>query len=224
MNFKTGRSAFVVHTLLHETDLNEAREQNQKLAVNGREARKKLDGAKRLTAMLNFRNIGCKIGEDTLNVRLKMLKNKKDNEDKVKQKKDNALLERKRKYHKIQSEIKEKNIPLHSLSISQLKILCTYKKKPEDKVSISKMKRNELLSLWTQWMHRNDDGIESSITINHIAKKQRNDEVLDCMEPVVPVPVPVQQNLDDGICEASPISEHKADDDENNDFSNVVLI
>ncbi len=134
--------------------------------------------------MLNFRNIGCKIGEDTLNVRLRMLKNKKDNEDKVKQKKDNVLLEQKQKYNKIQSEIKEKNIPIGSLSISQLKILCTYKKKPDDKVSISKMKRNELLSLWTQWMHRNDVGIRSSITINHIAKKQRNDEVLDCMEPV----------------------------------------
>ena len=67
--------------------------------------------------MLNFRNIGCKIGEDTLNVRLRMLKNKKDNEDKVKQKKDNVLLEQKQKYNKIQSEIKEKNIPIGSLSI-----------------------------------------------------------------------------------------------------------
>ena len=64
MNFKTGRSAFVVRTLLHKTDLNEAREENQKLALNGREAKKKLDAAKKLTAMLNFRNIGCKIGQD----------------------------------------------------------------------------------------------------------------------------------------------------------------
>ena len=78
MNFKTGRSAFVVRTLLHETDLNEAREENQKLALNGREDKKKLDAAKKLTAMLNFRNICCKIGEDTLNIRLRMLKNKKD--------------------------------------------------------------------------------------------------------------------------------------------------
>ena len=54
MNFKTGRSAFVVRTLLHETDLNEAREENQKLALNGREMKKKLDGFKKLTAMLNF--------------------------------------------------------------------------------------------------------------------------------------------------------------------------
>ena len=102
-----------------------------------------------------------------------------------------------------------------------MKILCTYKKKPEDKVSISKMKRNELLSLWTQWMHRNDDGIESSITINHIAKKQRNDKVLDCIEPA-PVPV-LEQNLNDGICETSPINEHDDDDNENDDFSTVVI-
>ena len=32
MNFKTGRSTVVVRTLLHETDLDEAREANQNLA------------------------------------------------------------------------------------------------------------------------------------------------------------------------------------------------
>ena len=74
MNFKTERSVFVVWTLLHETDLNDTREENQKLALNGRETKNKLDGFKKLTATLNFRNIGCKIGEDTLNVRLEMLK------------------------------------------------------------------------------------------------------------------------------------------------------
>ena len=77
MNFTTGRSAFVVRILLHETDLNEDREENQKHALNGREVETKLDGFKKLTAMLNFQNIVCKIREEPLNVRLKMSKNKK---------------------------------------------------------------------------------------------------------------------------------------------------
>ena len=42
MTFKTRRSVFVVWALLHETDLNEARQSNQKLALNGGEARKNL--------------------------------------------------------------------------------------------------------------------------------------------------------------------------------------
>ena len=178
MNFKTGRSAFVVRTLLHETALNEAREENQKLVLNGKETRKMLDGFKKLTAMLNFRNIGCKIGEDTLNVRLEMLKNKKDNENKVQQKKDNVLQERKRKYQQIISEIEEKNIPIDYLSTSQLNILCQYKKNPNDKVSISKLKRDELPLLWMQWMHQNEISSNNS-DHQHIifTKKQRSEEL-----------------------------------------------
>ena len=77
MNFMTRRSAFVVRILLHETDLNETREENKKHALNVREAKTKLDGFKILAAMLNFQNIVCKIREEPLNVRLKMSKNKK---------------------------------------------------------------------------------------------------------------------------------------------------
>ncbi len=156
MNFKTGRSVFIVCTLLHETDLNEAREANQKMAQNGRETRKKLDSAKKLTAMLNFNNIGCQIGEDTLNVRLKMLQKKRDNESKMQQKKDDLYIEQKQKYAKIQTTINEKNIPVDSLTISQLKTLCAFKKRPKDKCSIYKLKRDELLSLSKQWMFRID--------------------------------------------------------------------
>ena len=111
MNFKTGRSAFVVRTLLHETDLNEARETNQKLAQTGRDTRKKFDSAKKFTAMLNFNNIGCQIGQDTLDVRLKLLRKKRENESKVRQKKDNMYVERKRKYDEIQMTINQNNIP-----------------------------------------------------------------------------------------------------------------
>ena len=69
MNFRTGRSAFVARTLLHEGDLNKARE-NRSLKLKGKEGTKKLEHAKKVTAMPNFRNIGFQIGEDTLQVRL----------------------------------------------------------------------------------------------------------------------------------------------------------
>ena len=116
--------------------------------------RKKLDSAKKLTAMLNFNNIGCQIGQDTLDVRLKLLRKKRENESKVQQKKDNLYVERKRKYDEIQTTINQKNMPVDFLSISQLKTLCAFKKRPEDKCSISKLKRDELLALWKQWMYR----------------------------------------------------------------------
>ena len=83
MNFKTGGSAFAVCTLLHETDLNETRETNQKLAQSGRDTRKKLDSVKKLTAMLNFNNFGCQIRQDTSDVRLRMPRKKHENELKV---------------------------------------------------------------------------------------------------------------------------------------------
>ena len=87
LTLRLGGWLLFVRVLLYKTDLNEAREENQELALNGREAKKKLDCYKKLTALLNFQNIGYKIGEDTLNVRLENLYNKKDNESKVKQKK-----------------------------------------------------------------------------------------------------------------------------------------
>ena len=80
MNVKIGRSAFVARTLLHEGDLNEAREINWTFALKGKEAMKKLEHEKKLTGMLNFRSIGCQIGEDRLNtwkLRLQMAQKKK---------------------------------------------------------------------------------------------------------------------------------------------------
>ncbi len=73
--------------------------------------RKKLDSAKKLTSMLNFNNIGCQIEQDTLDVRLKLLRMKRD-ESKVQQKKDNLYVERKHKYDEIQTTINQKNIPV----------------------------------------------------------------------------------------------------------------
>jgi len=79
LNFTTGRAAHVARTLLHESDILEARQKNKTNVEKGKEAKAKLHKAKKLTAMLNFKTFGCKIGEDSLKARLKMAekKNKK---------------------------------------------------------------------------------------------------------------------------------------------------
>jgi len=155
LNFTVGRSAEIARRLLHESDLCEAREANQKLAKQGKIARQKLETAKKLTAMLNFNNIGCKVGEDSLKIRLEMAKKKKDIDDAIQQKKDKMTNERKRKYDEVQNELRN-GLPLHQLSITQLKSLCLHKKNKDDKVSISKLKRDELVSLWLNWKTRAD--------------------------------------------------------------------
>ena len=81
--------------------------------------------------MLNFNTIGCKVGEDSLKIRLEMAKKKKQSEEKVQKKKDDIVNERKRKYHKIQDDIRAKNIPISQLTIAQLKQLCNYKKRKD---------------------------------------------------------------------------------------------
>ena len=40
--------------------------------------RQKLENAKKLTAMMNFNHIGCKVGEDFLKLRLEMATKKMD--------------------------------------------------------------------------------------------------------------------------------------------------
>jgi len=157
LNFSAGRAAEVARRLIHDHDIREAREANKKLAEKGKVAKKKLEEAKKLTAMLNFNTIGCKVGEDSLKIRMEMAKKKKESEDKVQLKKDKIVNERKRKYDEIQSEIRSKNLPLAQLSIVQLKQLCLHKKRKEDKVSISKLKRDELLQLWMLWKDRCDE-------------------------------------------------------------------
>ena len=166
LNFSTGRAADVARRLIHDHDIREAREANLKLASKGKEAKQKLENAKKLTAMLNFNSIGCKVGEDSLKIRLDMAKKKKECDEKVQQKKDKIVNERKRKYDKIQAEMRDKNIPLSQLTLSQLKQLCNYKKRKDDKVSISKLKRDELQQLWLVWKDRSDDSDLETI-LNH---------------------------------------------------------
>ena len=88
LNFSVGKSAEVTRRLLHGSDLSEAREANKNLAKQGKTAREKLENAKKLTAMLNFNYIGCKVGEDSLKLRLEMAKKKMDIDNAIQQKKD----------------------------------------------------------------------------------------------------------------------------------------
>ena len=85
---------------------------------------------------------------------MKIAENKRDEEKQVQQKKDEKNNERKRKFDELQNMIQKKYMPLEKLSLSQLKTLCSFKKRNTDKISISKLKRNELLPLWLSWKDR----------------------------------------------------------------------
>ena len=88
LNFKSGRAAHVARTLLHESDILEAREKNANNAKKGKEVKELLANHKKLTAMLNFRAFGCKIGEDSLKACLKMTEKKSQDEARIIQKKE----------------------------------------------------------------------------------------------------------------------------------------
>lgn len=101
-----------------------------------------------------------------MKVRMKIAQRKKDEEKQVQQNKDKKNNERKRKFDELRNQIDIKNIPLDKLSLSQLKTLCSYKKRKSDKVSISKLKRHELLPLWLSWKDRVVDEVENTILMN----------------------------------------------------------
>ena len=94
LNFTTGRAAHVARALLHGSDILEARE-NAKNANKGKEIKKKLEHAKKLVAMLNFRAFGCKIGEDSLKAQLQMAEKKTQEEQRISEKKNSKLMKRK---------------------------------------------------------------------------------------------------------------------------------
>ena len=127
LNFSTQRSAAVIESLLHDADLQKVREVNKTKAGKGK---------------------------DALKVWMKIAENKRDEEKQVQQKKDEKNNERKRKFDELQNMIQKKYMPLEKLSLSQLKTLCSFKKRNTDKISISKLKQNELLPLWLSWKDR----------------------------------------------------------------------
>ena len=164
LNYSSGRSAAVIETLLHDADLRKIREINKRKADEGKAAQEKLDAAKKLTAMLNFNTIGCRVGDDSLKVRMKIAQKKKDEENQLQQKKDMIMIQRKRKFDELQTQIETKNLPIEKLSMSQLKTLCSYKKRKGD-ISISKLKRDELLPLWLLWKDRPEAIEEAAVSV-----------------------------------------------------------
>ena len=109
LNFTTGRAAHVARTLLHESDILEARERNKTNAQKGKEIKNKLEKAKKLTAMLNFKSFGCKIGEDSLQARLKMAEKKSQDEARVLKKRNDIKMKQKLEFDKLQTKIKNEN-------------------------------------------------------------------------------------------------------------------
>ena len=58
---------------MYDADLQKVREvKKKKKADKGKEAKAKLEDAKKFMAMLNFNTIGCRVGEDSLKVRMKI--------------------------------------------------------------------------------------------------------------------------------------------------------
>ncbi len=156
LNFSSGRSALVAQTLLHEADLLKAREANKEKVRQGKDAQAKLEKAKKLTAMLNFNHISCEVGKDTLELRLKMAEKKRTEEMEVLNRKNKRVSDWKGKFDELMAKMNSNDLPLEKLSAAQLKILCAHKKRDTDTVSISKLKQNELLSLWISWKDQND--------------------------------------------------------------------
>ena len=165
LNFKTGRSAHVARALIHESDILEVREKNQMNAMKGKEAKAKIEKAKKLSAMSNFKAFRCKIGEDSLKAGLEMAKKKNMENIKLIEKKNDRILKRKRQFDEVVNKMKSENLPLDKLSLSQLKILCSHKKRDSDKIYVSKLKRNELVALWLEWQHRPDVAVEGISTL-----------------------------------------------------------
>ncbi len=116
----------------------------------GKQMKEKLEKAKKFTAMLNFKIFGCKIGQDSLQARLKMAQKKHKEEERIIQKKNDILTKRKTQYIDLQQKIKNEIIPVEKLTLQQLKVLCMHKKRYVDTISISKLERPGLLALWSE--------------------------------------------------------------------------
>ena len=68
-------------------------------------------------------------------------------------------------YDQLQQKIINEKIPVEKLSMQQLTTLLMQKKRDDDKVSISKMKRSELVLLWLPWQSRSDVKIEDIVGV-----------------------------------------------------------
>ena len=96
-NFKAGMSKLVLEYLVHHDDLAAARKTIQANKEAGNALQEKTKDLKRLTVMFDFKNIGCRIGKDSLELRKMMIENKIKEEEEIQNKKDEKMLEKKKK-------------------------------------------------------------------------------------------------------------------------------
>lgn len=69
INFQSGHSQRVLKSLVHHHDFNQARESIRENKAKGDAMKKKSSEIKKPTAMYNFKNIGCRIGKDSLELK-----------------------------------------------------------------------------------------------------------------------------------------------------------
>ena len=172
MNFKAGQSQKVLESLIHHHDLTQARENIRNNKSQGDLMKERAGEIKKLTAMYNFKNIGCRIGKDSLQLTQQMNEERlqkeqrrileKEKKDEMKRKKVEMELKkriakekerfetRKRKY----DEVIALNLPDDKLSNRQLNDLINHKKLKNDTFITSKMKKNDLIELWKSMKNR----------------------------------------------------------------------
>ena len=72
LNYSIGNSALVLESIVADQDLREARERNRLKKLEGGEIKSRFDEIKSVTAMLHFNALGCKIGMDTLQKKMRL--------------------------------------------------------------------------------------------------------------------------------------------------------
>ena len=97
MNFQSDHSQRVLESLVHHHDLTQAWESTKANKAQGDAMKKKSFEIKKLTDMCNFKNIGCRIGRDSLQLKQLISKEKEEREEKKKLDKEKKEADRKRR-------------------------------------------------------------------------------------------------------------------------------
>ena len=186
INFQSGHSQRVLESLVHHHDLNKARENIRENKAKGDAIKKKSSEIKKLTAMYNFKNIGCRIGKDSLELKQLISKEKEEREQKKKLEKERKEAERKRRIEmssfnrskkeknkfdtrkRKYDEIISLNIPDDKLSNKQLTDLINFKKSKDDSFNTARMKKAQLKTLWIQLKDRPNPMFQSTNDMNGI--------------------------------------------------------
>ena len=149
LNYSSGNSAMVLDAYVGEKDLMEARERNRRKKQEGNELQSKFERVKTVTAMYHFNTLGCVIGKDALQKKKQIDAIQKAKNLEMRKKEEKEYNERKVKHDSLILQ----NIPDEKLTMMQLKTLLAFKKRKNDK-GFSHLKKGDLLTLWTEWKHR----------------------------------------------------------------------